>query len=167
LEIKDCKSNLPFKKASPWFDQQSQRLEEWEEVRKREKQREASFVKSLAHAWPLWERLVLAFPPQQADDAGHAHSTLLQVAIINMNFLLLLFLVFFAPLMLFAGETRRPHIAHNREDCASKATKVADIFTSMAGSFFLLRKSPAHSRRSVLGATGPRYVWAELPSNHG
>jgi hypothetical protein len=34
---KIARATYHLKKASPWFDQQIQRLEEWEEVGKREK----------------------------------------------------------------------------------------------------------------------------------
>ncbi|OKP10501.1 hypothetical protein PENSUB_3804 [Penicillium subrubescens] len=71
-----------------------------------------------------------------------------------MNFLLLLFLVFFAPLMLFAGETRRPHILHNWEDSASKARKVADISTRNR----LRTRDGRFSARPVLDTYGQSYL---------
>lgn len=86
---------LTIDETSLWFDQQSQRLARWKE----EEKGKPSFVASSARACPLWEA-VLASPRVSWND--RRRSSLTHVA---MNFPLLLFLVFFAPLLLFASQS--------------------------------------------------------------
>lgn len=118
------------------------------------KKREANFMESSARAYPFWED-GLGVATESGRPRPQRRTRCSKSQIINMNFLLLLFLVFFAPLLLFAGEPLRPYNPHNCGDCALKVTLVADISTSMARGFFMSRKSSSHSRRWVFGATEP------------
>lgn len=91
---------LTIRKASLRFDQQRSRLERW---KKRKRKKIPSFVVSSARACPLREGVLARPRIFQADKTGlysHKHR--------NMNFFLLLFLVFFAPLLLFAGQFPNP-----------------------------------------------------------
>lgn len=89
-------ARLTINETSLRFDQQIQRLKKWMKREKKRRKGRSSFEVSSARACPLWEGgLGGSF---EVTDGTYSHQH------IAMNFLLLLFLVFFAPLLLFASQ---------------------------------------------------------------
>jgi hypothetical protein len=82
VKVENRKKDLPLTRASPWFDQQSQRLGKWEEVKRVRKETRSEFYGELGPRLSLLGRWSWRCYRKRKTRAS-AQDTLLQVAIIK------------------------------------------------------------------------------------